>query len=339
MSGGNSRSGGQPPRAGSSQAGSSQAGSRWAGKLARTALALYPAAWRARYGDEVRVLLEDSGADLRTVASLAGQAVPAWIWPMRHLYDRPARMRASLATVLVAWTVLAGLALVFGQLAQAQPSLQSQLTGARQVVIQLSYGVFDAAVGVSVLAVVFGGLPLWLLMMRRARREQRPRDVACLLAPVVVPVVYLLAALVTASLVRQPGTSNGPMSPVAASTWPSFMDVSNANLGVPWYLVLVGGGFAAGLLSAAGPALALRRLRPRGPAVTLAVRAAGLAAGTMALAGAASAVAAIGLYRWVPPYHQGWSLAVYLPLVLLAVAVAVVSAARGIWAARSPAAA
>jgi hypothetical protein len=59
----------------------------------------------------------------------------------------------------------------------------------------------------------------------------------------------------------------------------------------------------------------------------------------MALAGTASIVAVIGLYRWAPPYHQGWQLAVYPPLVLLAVTVAVVSAARGIRAARSPAAA
>ena len=307
MSGGHGMNAAPPPRAGSS----------WAGKLARAALALYPAAWRARYGDEVRVLLEDSGADLRTVASLAGRAVPAWIWPIRHLYDRPARMRASLATVLVAWTVLAGLAVAFAQFTQAQLSPQGQPPGARHLVILLSYGVFDAAVGVSVLAVAVGGLPLWLLMMRRARREHRPRDLACLLAPVVVPVLYLAAGQVT-GVVPPAGTGNGPM-------------------GLSAYLALLVLGFAVGVLSAAGPALALRRLRPRGPAVGLAARAAGVAAAAMALAGAASIVAAIGLYRWAPPYHQGWQLAVYPPLVLLAATVAVVSAARGIRAARSPA--
>lgn len=297
----------------------SRAGSSWAGKLARAALALYPAAWQARYGDEVRALLEDSGADLRTVASLAGQAVPARIWRMGHLYDRPARMRASLATVLAAWTVLVGLAVVFAQLTQDQSSLEVQFTGARHDVILLSYGVFAVSVGVSVLAVAVGGLPLWLLMMRRARREQRPRDVACLLAPVIVPVLYLAAGLVTTDLVG-PGNGTGPMS-------------------LSGYLALMVLGFAAGVTSAAGPALALRRLRPRGPAVGLAALAAGVAAAAMALAGAASIVAVIGLYRWAPPYHQGWPLVVYPPLVLLVVSVAVVSAARGIQAARSPAAA
>jgi hypothetical protein len=295
-----------------------RAESSWAGRLARAALVLYPAAWRARYGDEVRVLLEDSGADLRTVASLVGQAVPAWIWPMRHLYDRPARMRASLATVLMAWTVLLGLAVVFAQITQDRSPLAGQLTGVRGHVIVLSYGVFAAAIGVSVLAVGVGGLPLWLLMVRRARREQRHRDLASLLAPVVVPVLYLAAGAATSGLVTQPGLGNGPASLAA-------------------YCALVALGFAAGLMSAAGPALALRRLRPRGPAVGLAARAAGVAAAAMTLAGAASIVAAVGLYRWASPYHHGWQLAVFPPLVLLVVTVAVVSAARGLRAARSPA--
>ena len=169
-----------------------QAGSPGTSMLARAALALYPAAWRARYGDEVRALLDDSGADLRTVASLAWQAMPAWVWPPRHLYDRPARMRASLATVLVAWTVLTGLALVFAQLTQAQG-----LKPPGHPIVQWSYWVFDGAVLVSVLVVVAGGLPLWLLMMRSAYRDRRPRDIACLLSPVVVPAMYLAAVIVT----------------------------------------------------------------------------------------------------------------------------------------------
>ena len=70
-----------------------------------------------------------------------------------------------------------------------------------------------------------------------------------------------------------------------------------------------------------------------------AARAAALAAGTMGLACAASVVAALGLYLWAPAYggyHESWPLAVYLPAVLLAAAVAVVSAARGVRAARPP---
>jgi hypothetical protein len=96
------------------------AGPASAAPLARAALALYPPSWRARYGDEVRALLDDSGGGLAAVASVAWRALPAWIWPPRHLHDRPARMRSSLATALLSWSMLAGLGLVFAQLTQLQ---------------------------------------------------------------------------------------------------------------------------------------------------------------------------------------------------------------------------
>jgi hypothetical protein len=303
--------------------------------LARAMLALYPPAWRARYGDEVRALLEDSGAGPRTIASLAWHAAPAWIWPPGHLHDRPARMRASLTTVLAAWTALAGLAMVFAALAQGQPSLQEDITGPRHLVIEWSYWVFDGAAAASVLAVVVGGLPLWLLLFRRACRDYRPREVAYLLAPVIVPVAYLAATTVAVSILRQPGT--GPR-PQAALVQPSLIDAANGNVGPWWFLALLILGFAAAGVSAAGPILALRRLRPRGPAVTLAARAAGYAAVTMSLAGVASIVAVLGLYRWAPAYYQPWQPGIYLPAVALAAAVAIVSATRGVRAARSPAA-
>ena len=159
---------------------------------------------------------------------------------------------------------------------------------------------------------------------------------AWLLAPAVVPAVYLLAAFAIGSLVGRAGPR------VVPSQSGSVADLANGGVGPWWFLALVVLGFAAAVVSAAGPALALRRLRPQGPAVVLAARAAGLAVGTIGLACAASVVAAVGLYLWAPAYagyHESWPLAVYLPAVLLASSVAVVSAARGVRAARPPVAA
>ncbi len=297
-----------PPHPGPPRPGSARAG--WP---ARLALALYPAAWRARYGDEVRALLDDSGGGLRAAASLACHAPPAWVWPARQLHDRPARMRASLATVLAAWTVLGGLALVFTQLTQGQG-----ISPPGHPLISWLYWIFDAAVLASVLAVAAGGLPLWLLMIRRASRERRPRELACLLSPVAVPVLYLAAVIVTARHVQHAG-----------------------GVGPGWFLAFVIAGFAAGAVFAGAPGLALRRLSPRGPALGLAARAAGVAAATMAVAGVASIIAVVGLYFWAPHYagyHQGWPLGIYLLTVLPAIAVATVSAARGVRAARPAAA-
>jgi hypothetical protein len=296
---------------------------RGAGVLVLAALGLYPPAWRARYGVEVRALLDDSGDGARAAASLAWHAVPAWVCPPRQLHDGPARIRSSLATTGIAWALLAGLAAVFTQLTQAQRSTQGA-TLAQHPVIQWSYWAFDGLLVVSVLAVAVGGVPLWLLMLRTAPRR---REMAWLLAPAAVPVVFLLALFAIGRLIGRSG------SQVVPGRSESVTDLANGGVGPWWFLALVVLGFAAAVLSAAGPALALRRLSPDGPAVVLAARAAAVAAGTMGLALAGSVVAAVCLYLWAPGYagyHETWPLAVYLPAVLLATAVAVVSAARGL---------
>jgi hypothetical protein len=272
--------------------------------LVRAALALYPPAWRARYGDEVRALLAESGGGPRAAASLAWRAMPAWIFPPGHLYDRSARVRASLATVLVAWSMLAGLGLVFAQLVQFQ--------GYRppgHPIVHWAYLVFDAALALSALVVVVGGLPVWLLMMRRACRQRSWRDIAYLLLPAVAPAAYLLALLVTLRLVRG---ADG------ISPW--------------WFPPVTLTGFVAAAIAAAGPALALRRMRPAGPALRLAAGAACLATATMAVAAIAITVAVISLSFWSPDfpgYHGSTGIGIYLTLVATAATITVVSASRG----------
>jgi hypothetical protein len=173
--------------------------------LARAALALYPPSWRARYGDEVLAFLEDSGGGPAAVTSLAWRALPAWFCPPRHLHDRPARMRASLATALMSWSMLAGLGLVFAQLTQLQG-----ITVPGHLQVRWAYAVFDVALATSVLIAGLGGLPLWLLMLRRARRERRTRDLVYLLLPAIAPVVYLAGLIVTVRLAGEgSGVSQG----------------------------------------------------------------------------------------------------------------------------------
>jgi len=272
--------------------------------LTRAALALYPPSWRARYADEVGALLDESGGGPAAVASLAWRAIPAWIWPPRQLHDRPARMRASVATTLVAWSMLAGLGLIFAQLTQLQGF---RVPG--HPVIGWAYAVFDGALALSALIAAAGGVPLWLLMFRRAHRELRPRDSAYLLLPLVAPAAYLLGLIVTSGLFPHPH-----------------------GVGQSWFLLIALTGFAAAAIAAAGPGLALRRLRPRGPALRLAATAAGMAAAAMAVAAAAIVVAVAGLCLWAPDfagYHDAILPGSYLVLVVTAAAVTTVSAARG----------
>ena len=298
-------------------------------------------AGREWLGDASSILFEAPVGARRAIARSYLAAAPqvivvAWAGTLTgRRHDAPGRMRASLAMVLAAWTVLAGLAAVFASFTQAQPWLLQNLTGPRHLVIQWSYWVFDAAAGVSLLAVAVGGLPVWLVMLRQACRQRRRREIAWLLVPAVVPVVYLGVAGVILGAPRSRPPAAAPLQPPVAPA-PSFTGLANHYIG-PWWLMVLG--FAAGLMAAAGPGLALHSLRPRGLGVTLAARAAGLAVAAMGLAGAASIVAAAGLHAWeIAPYRQGWPFAVYLLLFLAVIAVAGASATRGIRAARAPAA-
>jgi len=270
--------------------------------LTRAALALYPPSWRARYGDEVLALLGDSGGGPVAVASVAWRALPAWFSP--PLPDRPTRMRASLATALMSWSMLAGLGLVFAQLTQLQG-----LTAPGHPELRWAYAVFDVTLAASALIAGLGGLPLWLLMLRRARREHRVRDAVYLFLPLLAPVAYLIGLAGTARLVAGPnGVSQG------------------------WFGAVTLAGFAAAATAAAGPGLALRRLQPRGPALRLAATAAGLSAAVMAVAAGGIVVAVISLNLWVrqfPGYHDGTVSGIYLALVVSAAVVTTVSAARG----------
>jgi uncharacterized membrane protein YozB (DUF420 family) len=279
-------------------------------RLARAALRLYPPAWRARYGPEVLALLEDTGGGLVAALGLAWRAVPAWIWPPRQLHDQEARMRASLGTVLVSGAMLAGVGLVFAQLTQ----LQGFRAHGSPLVVG-SYAIFDAAMAACAIAAAAGGLPLWLVMLRRARREHRARETAYLMLPVVVPATYWVTVAVIARLLGGPdGVSPAVFFAVALL------------------------GFGAAAASCAGPILAMQRLRPRGPAVQLAVRAAAVATAAIVVAGAASATALTGLFLWArgfAGYHSSAMLSGYLAVVAALAMTAVVSARRGTRAARS----
>lgn len=271
--------------------------------LARAVLRLYPVAWRRRYGDEVLAFLEDAGSGPAALLTLALRALPARLWLPRHLQDPDDRARLSLGAALTSGALLAGLGLVFAQLTQLQ-GLHSH----GSPLVAVGYLVFDLAMAFAGLVAAVGGVPLWLLMLRRARRERRSADTCYLLAPVVIPATFLAGVV---AVTRVAGGSHGVSQGV--------------------FLTVVLGGFGAAIMSCAGVVAALRRLRPRGPAVRLAARAARLAAAALMAAGGASVAALTGLClraRDFAGYHNGIVLAVYASTVAAFAAAAVVSARR-----------
>jgi hypothetical protein len=210
--------------------------------------------------------------------------------------------------VLLAWSALTGIGIVFAMLTQLQGF---RVPG--HPLVQWCYLVFDGALVLSVLTAAAGGLPLWLQMIRLARRHRRGRDLVCLLLAVIVPAGYVVTA-VTALLVVHHPEASGP--------W--------------WFVGFAILGFGAAGLASAGPVVALNRLAPAGRTVALAATAAGVAAAAIALAGLASAIAASGLCLWATSfagYHDGGVAGAYVLLVVAVGATATISATRGVRAA------
>ena len=79
--------------------------------LLRALLRLYPAGWRERYGEEYDALLEEHGADLRTLADVAAGAVDARLGADRTP-TRERRQRSALAASM--WAAVAIAACVAG---------------------------------------------------------------------------------------------------------------------------------------------------------------------------------------------------------------------------------
>jgi hypothetical protein len=287
-------------------------GTRDAWRTAHLLVRCYPPAWQARYGDELHALLDDLGAGPRTTASIALGAARAWLCPDRHLLDGPGRMRASVAVALSGWTVLAGLALIFGQVTE----------GLHVAALTPGHGATAAwdrlylvAAFASVVIAVGCGLPLWSVMLRTACRQRSRRDLVLLTLPLTIPVAFLAVLL--------------------GVTW---LVARHAGFGQSLFLVMCVVGLAAGAGGAAGPGIALRRLRPAGRQLRLAAFGAAAAAATMAIAGLASVLTAGCLAAWNPSHYglryYGWQLALYLAAIVAASCVALTSSVRGLPAAR-----
>jgi hypothetical protein len=163
-------------------------------RLARLALALYPLAYRRRYGEEMAALLEDSGATPAGVLDLLRGAVHAHLRPEPGLeadLGPEDRLRLGLSSVLLCWVVfsVAGLGLYKTTESHALGGGPHHLLGAAHLAIEVLALAASAAV-------VFGAAPLVFIALRQAR-DRRAVERATVLAVGCV----LVFGLATAALV------------------------------------------------------------------------------------------------------------------------------------------
>jgi hypothetical protein len=224
-------------------------------RLARLALALYPLAYRRRYGEEMAALLEDSPVTSAAIVDLLRGAARA------HVRSEPAvaaevepeeRLRLGLGSVLLCWALfaLAGLAL-YKTTENGAPEAGGGpgLLGSLHLCIEVL-----AALGS--VAVVVGAAPLVLLALRQG--DGRPgirrlgRDLLTIALPgrlllvaracatVVVAAMVGIAVLTAAYLVTvvaaapgYAGEPNGPLGLVSVVTSLAILMVAMFAVSVP----------------------------------------------------------------------------------------------------------
>ncbi|MGI8507134.1 MAG: hypothetical protein ACR2MK_10125 [Solirubrobacteraceae bacterium] len=166
-------------------------------RLATVALDLYPLAFRRRYGQEMRALLDQTPTRMVTVLDLLRGALAAQLRPaVTDLVDPADRVRASASGVLACWVLFAAAGFGFYKTTEDQPFSAAghahPLLGSAHVSIQALALVASAAV-------LLGALPLITAALAHARRQPGLRLVLSLPALAILLFAALTGILVLAA--------------------------------------------------------------------------------------------------------------------------------------------
>lgn len=177
-------------------------------RLARLALALYPLAYRRRYGEEIAALLEDSGVSPRTALDLAKGAVRAHLRPERRVadgLDGRDRLRLAASAVLLCWLLVAMAIFAFAKTTEdpdfTAAASAHPLLGGAHLALQL------LAVLAS-MALLLGAAPLVVIALAQVGSRAGVRR-AALVAGGCVTVAILATAVVVLVANHHPDPSSG----------------------------------------------------------------------------------------------------------------------------------
>lgn len=253
-------------------------------RLARFILRLYPLAYRRRYGDEMRALLEDRPPTTRAVLDLLRGALVAHLRPdaaPAGVVDAADRVRATASSVLLCWVIFAAAGFAFYKTTEDQPF---SAAGHAHPLLRDAHLAVQAMALLASAVVVLGALPLIAAALERARRD--PAAWGTVALPIVPVLVFVALTAVVVALAH--GASQGHTSG------------AESGLVVAWGLAGIGCGVAcvlgcrAALFATPVAPGRLRAALASGTLVTIAMSAIAVATAVYAIALAvdASAVAA-----------------------------------------------
>jgi hypothetical protein len=216
-------------------------------RLARLALALYPLAYRRRYGEEMAALVEDHGASPRAVVDLARGAVSAHVRPEPAVagdLGRGDRMRLGISAVLLCWVFFVAAILAFAKTTE-EPAFQAAASA--HAVLGGAQTALHVVFVLASMAFLLGAAPLVAIALAQAGKRPGVRRAAVGAAGCIPVLVVATAAVV-----------------LVANHDPAPSDAARTALLAGWILVgmacAIGCAVAArrGLFAAAMPAPVLR---------------------------------------------------------------------------------
>jgi hypothetical protein len=182
-------------------------------RLARLALALYPLAYRRRYGEEMAALVEDQGASPRAVADLARGALRAHLRPepgLRAQLGPDDRLRLGLSSILLCWVVFAAAGL---GLYKTTEDHAFTAAGDAHGLLGTAHFAIQALALVCSVAVLLGAAPLVVVALRQARdRRAVERATVLALGCLVVFGLATVALVAVAHLSNPPGEALAALS-------------------------------------------------------------------------------------------------------------------------------
>jgi hypothetical protein len=294
-------------------------------QMARAMLALYPVAFRRRYGDEMLALVEDSPPSARTTFDLLRGALVAHARPPARIsatLSSEDRLRATSSGVLACWIAFAAGGFGFYKTTEGHSFARA---GDAHVAIGGAHVAIQALAVLASIAVLSGALPLVVAAVRQSRRARAVRRATGLAVGAVA-----LFAISTAAFAA------------FANSATSLSDTASGLAFSAWILVGLVSGAVCAFAGASG--LFATRVRRRGlvaalacgtlVTVAMALMALATALYVVALAVNASSLAGQGNGPLGVP-SVGISIGIQLIIMLAAASLATVSTRRGWQAMRS----
>lgn len=188
-------------------------------RLGCVLLALYPQAYRARYGEELRALLEQYPVTIGTLFDLLLGALDAHLRPGTLVASSPKRMRGTVSAALTLWIALVVVGSGFAKTTEDFPFRSAEaahpLLGGARIAVEV-LAVAAAAV------VVVAGAPIAISILRQAWVERSPALRRAVATPLLALTCFLIASGALALIARNARGNGATLGHLAFALWLGF---------------------------------------------------------------------------------------------------------------------